>query len=155
MIIHYTIDKSFGPAGSFAGYFLMLIGIFTIHLSLSGLVLIILGSLMAFSTSGCSVDPGNFKLRFTNNLFGFIKIGTWQYAHPRMKLGLIHANVVHRVYSMSNRFIDLKNRDFRVMLYEASGRKVAVICRFKKREDAETELAHLSDLLGLETINTK
>ncbi|WP_026474963.1 hypothetical protein [Alkaliflexus imshenetskii] len=150
MILNYTLDKSFGPAGSIVGYFLMAVGISTIHLSLSGLVLIMLGCFMAFSASGCSIDVENFKIRFSNNLFGFIKIGTWHYVHPRMKLGLSNSKMTYRVYSMSNRSVDMKSSDFRVYIYEESGRKGNAVCRFKKREEAEAELARLSDLLGLE-----
>ncbi|ASB48210.1 hypothetical protein [Alkalitalea saponilacus] len=150
MKLHYNLDKSFGPAGAVAGYFLIAVGVATIYQSFSGAILIVLGSFMAFSNTGASIDIDNFKIRFSNNLFGFIRLGNWQYVSPKMKIGLSNTKLVYRVYSMSNRSIEVKNSDFRIFLYNEDNKKGQAICRFKEKEDAEEELIKLSDLLGLE-----
>ena len=108
------------------------------------------GSFMAFSASGCTVDFDNFRIRFTNDLFGFWRIGKWKYVSRKMMIGLSDAHIVYRVYSMSNRSVDVSSNDFRVYLYNEDGRKGMAICRFKKLEKAKEELARLSDLLGLQ-----
>jgi hypothetical protein len=155
MFIHYSLDKVFGPAGSVTGIFLILVGVATIHLSFSGAILIGLGSFMAFTTTGTSVDIENFRIRFSNNLFGFIKVGKWRYVSPKMKLGISNAKMTYRVYSMSNRSIDVSNTDVRVYLFNEDGRKINAVCRYKKVETAQEELARLSDILGLEIRNEK
>lgn len=149
-LVHYILDKSFGPAGSAAGYFLIAVGVFTIFESFSGAILMVMGSFMAFSASGCTVDFKNFRIRFSNDLFGFWRIGKWKYVSAKMRIGISDARVIYRVYSMSNRSVDLSNADFRVYLYNEDGRKGMAICRFKNLEEAKEELARLSDLLGLQ-----
>jgi hypothetical protein len=149
-VIHYRLDKSFGPAGSTAGFFLLIVGAITIFESFSGAILILMGSFMAFSSSGSTVDLDNFRIRFTNDLFGIWRIGKWQYVSRKMRIGLSDAHMVYRVYSMSNRSVDVTSNDFRVYLYNEDGRKGMAICRFKKLEEAKEELAKLSDLLGLQ-----
>lgn len=154
-IINYKLDKNFGPAGGTVGIFLMLVGAFTIHLSLSGLVLLLLGSFMAFSVTGSSVDPKHFKIRFYNNLWGIWKIGKWEYVHSKMQLRLAHARMAYRVYSMSNQSMDVSEPDWRVYIHDGNSRHGQAICKFKKREEAEEELALLSDILNLSIRNEK
>jgi len=149
-IVNYKLDKSFGPAGAAAGFFLMAVGVITIFESFSGAVLIILGSFMAFSSSGCTIDFDRFRIRFTNNLFGLFRVGKWLYVSPRMKVGLSDTHMVYRVRSLSNRSVDVSTDDFRVFLYQDNGRRGEAICRFKTRERALEELARISDLLGLQ-----
>ncbi len=154
-IINYKLDKSFGPAGGTVGIFLMLVGAFTIHLSISGLVLILLGSFMAFSGSGCAIDTEHFRIKFYNNLWGILKIGKWAYVHPKMQLRLSHARMAYRVYSMSNQSMDVSEPDWRVYIHDGNNRKGQAICRFKTRQEAEEELAKLSDVLNLSIRNEK
>lgn len=156
MLLTYVTDKSFGPSGGFAGYFLMLVGLATVFLSVSGAVLLLMGSFMGFSTSGCSVDVDHFRIRFTNNLWGFIKVGKWQYVHRKMQLGLSHARMAYQVHSLSNRTISVTDPDWRVNIYDGEkSRKGKTICKYKNREDAEVELARLSELLNLTIRNEK
>lgn len=146
---YYRLDKSFGPPGAAAGFFLLTIGVITIFKSFSGAILIVLGSFMAFSSSGCTVDFDNFRIRFSNDLFGFIRVGGWRYVSPKMSVGIAEDHRVYRVYSLSNRSVGASTDDFRVSLYINNERKGMAICRFKKLEDALEELPRLSDLLGL------
>lgn len=149
-IVHYKLDKSFGPAGSVAGFFLLAVGVFTVHNSWPGAVLIVFGSFVAFSSSGCTIDFDNFRIRFTNNLFGLFKVGKWMYVSPNMKVGLSDAHLVYQVRSMSNRSMAVTTDDFRVFLFKGNERKGQAICRFKSRERALEELGRISDLLGLQ-----
>lgn len=149
MIIKYVLDKSFGPPGSFTGYFILLVGLITVFASWSGLVLIVLGSFMAFSTSGCMIDCDNFKIRFTDNLWGIFKVGKWQYIHPRTQIGVNHARMMYRVSSISNHNIDVSDPDWRVYLYDGVDRRGKAICKFKNRVDAERELIRLSEALNI------
>jgi hypothetical protein len=147
---HYRLDKTFGPAGASAGYFLLLVGIATIYLSFSGAILMVFGCFMAFSFTGCSVDSNNLRVRFTDVLFGFIRLGKWVTVTPGMQLGVSELRMVYRAHSMSNRSVEVAFDDCRVFLYSPGERRGRAICRFKKKEDALTEMARLSDMLGLE-----
>lgn len=149
MFIKYVLDKSFGPAGSFTGYFLLLFGMITVFISWSGLVLIVLGSFMAFSSSGCMIDCDNFKIRFTDNLWGFIKVGKWQYIHPRMQIGVNHARMMYGVSSIANNKMNVTDSDWRVYIYDGMDRRGKAICKYKNREDAEKELIRLSETLNI------
>lgn len=148
--VHYRLDPSMGPSGATAGYVFLVIGLFTVWDSYSGAILIILGSFMAFSFSECTVDFNNYRIRFSNNLFGFIRVGKWVYVSHNMMVGLSDAHMVYRVYSLSNRSIDVSNNELRIYLFNEEGRRVMTICRFKKIDQALVELARLSDLLGLQ-----
>ncbi len=152
MLLHYNLDKSFGPAGAFTGYLLIILGLNSLIFfhSLSGLVLLFLGSFTAFTKSGTSININDFTIKYSTILFGFIKLGKWQYINRRMQLGLSEAKISYRVRSMSNRFIDVNNKDFRIYLYNEDGLKRKAICRFKERFVAEKELIKLSDLLNIQ-----
>jgi hypothetical protein len=69
-----------------------------------------------------------------------------------MGLGCANTKMTYRVYSMSNRSVDVDSTDFRVFLYDEDGRKMKPLYRFKSRQDAEEELDRLSDLLGLQIV---
>ncbi|WP_062123895.1 hypothetical protein [Geofilum rubicundum] len=148
-VIHYRLDKSFGPSGGVVGSFLMIVGVFTIHLSISGWILLLLGSFMAFSAAGCAIDTEHFRIKFYNNLWGIWKVGKWKYVHRKMQLRLTHARMAYRVYSMSNRSVDVSEPDWRIFIHDGNSRQGQAICKFKNREAAEEELAKLSDWLNL------
>ncbi len=154
-MVYYRLDKGFGPAGSTTGYFLLFVGIISVFQSLSGLILIALGSFTAFSTTGCTVDFKNYRIKFSNDYFGFLRVGKWQYISRNMMVGLSDAKMVYRVYSLSNRSVDATYGDFRVYLYDLYGRKINPICKFKSKERALEEITKLSDLLGLQIKGTK
>src|SRR5690554_2763809 len=88
MLLTYVTDKSFGPSGSFAGYFLMGVGLFTIFLSISGAVLLLMGSFWAFPVWACWLVGTLFRFRFPTICWGFLRVGSWRTLTGRCRLGL-------------------------------------------------------------------
>jgi hypothetical protein len=55
---------------------------------LSGLILIIIGAFIGFTTSSTLVDFDKKRIKFSNNLFGIITTGKWTYINSDMKFGI-------------------------------------------------------------------
>ena len=87
-ITTYQLDKSFGPVGSSAGTFVFIAGIISLYFSFAGLVLILLGAFVGFSSSSTTLDFENRRIRFSNDYFGFMKSGKWISFEPEMKIGI-------------------------------------------------------------------
>ncbi|HSO78448.1 MAG TPA: hypothetical protein VLQ76_07760, partial [Bacteroidales bacterium] len=66
----FRLDKSFGPVGSSAGTLLFFGGLVSLYFSLTGLVLVLLGAFVGFSSSSTAIDFRKRKMRFSNDIFG-------------------------------------------------------------------------------------
>lgn len=73
MIITNKLGKSFGPVGSFSGMILFVAGFVLTFFYISGLILVLVGAFVGFSTESALIDPEKKRVRFSNNLFGIIK----------------------------------------------------------------------------------
>ncbi|MBN2698415.1 MAG: hypothetical protein JXR52_06280 [Bacteroidales bacterium] len=143
-VVRNKLDKFFGPAGSFAGYFLIVAGIVASFFSLTGLILVLIGAFMGFTYSSTLVEPDKKRLRFTNNLFGFIPVGNRTYIEPDMKIGIRKTGRSWSAYSLSNRPLDIARNDFRIVLLDKNGQEIIPI---KRETDLESAKANL-DVLG-------
>ncbi len=151
-ITTYRLDKSFGPVGSSAGTFIFIAGIISLYFSFAGLVLILLGAFVGFSSSSTTVDFDNRRLRFSNDYFGFIKSGRWISVEPVMKLGIRHEGRAWRAYSRSNRTLDISTDDLRIFLFTSNGRVIMPVMKTDTHGSAEAELEKLGNKLNLSTI---
>ena len=89
MIINNRLEKSFGPIGSAAGMFMFIAGLVTTcFISLIGLILVLIGAFVGFTTTSTLIDLKNNKIKLSNNLFGIIKIGKWIDIKSNMKIGI-------------------------------------------------------------------
>ena len=149
MKIRYIHNRVYGTAGLVFGIFLFTLGCFTIFKSLSGAILIIIGLFASLSVSSCIIDVKNYNICFSNELFGFIRTGKWIYVSPSMELKLTSVRKPYMVRCASNKVIDVSDSKFLVFLYDAVGKKWFLICKTKIKENAEDEIARLSDLLGI------
>ena len=82
MIIQNKMDRTFGPFGSSTGFFLMIGGLVATWFSIFGLLIVLTGAFVAFTSSGVQIDTENKRLRYSDNLFGFIKTGKWTDIKP-------------------------------------------------------------------------
>ena len=82
MIENKKFEKSFGPVGIFAGVVLFVTGIILIIFHLSGLILLLIGAFVGFSSTSTLIDYENKRVIFSNNLFGIIRIGKWLKIEP-------------------------------------------------------------------------
>jgi len=88
MIENNKLDTFFGPVGTSAGILLFFAGIAVIYFSFFGLVLIVFGAFIGFSNTSTRIDFDKKQIKFSNNLFGFIKIGRWTSIEPEMVIGI-------------------------------------------------------------------
>lgn len=149
MVIENKLDKSFGPVGTIAGITILIVGLAVVYYSLAGLFFIIFGAFVGFSSTSTFVDFDIKRVKFSNNLFGFLIYGNWLDVSSDMKIGIEKSNRTWRAYSRGNRTIDISNKDFRVILYDASNRPIMPIMVDNTLESAKLEADKLCTLLGL------
>jgi hypothetical protein len=134
------LDKSFGPVGSFAGIVVLLAGLGTLYFSGFSLILVLIGAFMGFTFSSTEIDFDRKRIRFVNNLFGIIKVGTWMNVKPEMKIGIAKSRKTWKTYSGGNRELDITNEDYRLVLYNSSGKKIMPVKKSDNINSAKMEL---------------
>jgi len=150
MITTFKLDKSFGPVGSSAGIFLCIAGIVAIYTSIFGLILIVLGAFLAFTSTCTTIDFDKHKIKFSNNLFGIFKTGKWIPIDQQMKIGIRESNQVWTAFSRSNRSIDIDTNDFRLVLLDAESKEIMPVKKLDSLDIAQSELELLCSILNLE-----
>ncbi len=149
MIKEYKLDKSFGPVGTIAGGTIFVVGVALICFSISGIFLIIIGTFVGFSSTSTLVDFDNKKVRFCNNLLGIIKVGKWITIEPNMSIEIKQSNRTWRAYSRGSRSVDITDKDFRIILFDANGNQIMPLIKAISLESAKDELDKLSKQLSL------
>jgi len=143
------IEKSFGPVGSFAGILIFVAGMILSFFYFSALILVVIGAFVGFSSSSTLIDYEKKRVRFSNNLFGIIKIGKWLNIEQSMKIGIKSSNVTWRSYSQGNRTLDVENKDYRIMLFDAGNKEILPIKKINSKDLAKIELETIGNRLGL------
>ena len=152
MIIKSKLDKAFGPSGTFAGYTIFVIGILTTYSNWGGLLLVLVGAFMGFSSTSTLIDLDKKKLKFSNNLFGFIQTGKWIDIDTTMKVGIKESNITWTTFSRSNRSIDTVKKDFRIAIYDSEEKEIMEISKHDSLESAMKKLKIIGEKLGLSSI---
>ncbi|MCF8370754.1 MAG: hypothetical protein K9H64_03970 [Bacteroidales bacterium] len=151
MIIENKLDKSFGSTGSFAGYILLLAGVVTIRVRI-GFLLLILGFFFAFSHTGVQIDTERKRIRFYNNLFGFLKIGAWSKLDKFTSLKVAENKRREQAFSRGNRTLNIEHRDFRVFLISQKKQARVAVKKCKSEAEAIDEAQELGFQLGMPVI---
>jgi hypothetical protein len=152
MKINNLLDKSFGPVGTSAGTVLLIIGIIMTFFYFSAIILVLLGAFIGFTSTSALIDYDKKRVKFSNNLFGIIKIGKWIYIEPDMKLGFKKSNLIWSAYSQTNRILDVADQDYRIILYHSNNKEIMPVRKTKSLDTAKVELERLGNQLGLVTI---
>jgi hypothetical protein len=134
------LDKSFGPVGSFSGIIVFLFGLVSVYFSWFSFILVLIGAFVGFSYSSAEIDFVGKRVRFLNNLFGIIKIGQWLDVKPNMKIGIVKSRKTWKSYSGGNRELDITNEDYRLVLYDSSGRMLMAVKKTDNVISAKKEL---------------
>ena len=143
------LDKSFGPVGASAGLFIFIAGLILTYFHLSGIVLLLFGAFFGFTHSSAMIDYEKKRIRFSTNLFGVIRTGTWLPVDPSMKIGIRESNQTYRAYSRGNRPLDIDQHDFRLILFDSSNKEIMPIKKTSSLIAAKTELETMHRRLGL------
>lgn len=149
MITKNKIDKAFGPFGTSAGYLLFLVGLGTIYFSYIGLILVVFGAFIGFTSTSTSIDYEQKRLRFSNNIFGIFPIGPWVSIQKDMKIGIKTSDKKWRLYSQSNSTLDIEDHDYRIILYDFSDKEMMPLQKCDNQEAAKLNLEKLSQQLGI------
>ncbi|MEI8006785.1 MAG: hypothetical protein WCI48_11310 [Bacteroidota bacterium] len=153
MIENNKFEKSFGPVGASAGTILFIAGLILIFFHLAGLILILTGAFVGFSSTSTLIDYEKKRVKFSNNLFGIIRIGQWLKIEPSMKIGIKESKLTWRSYSQGNRPLDIENKDYRIILSDTMNKEIMPIKKFISNDLAKIELVIIGNKLGLTRID--
>ena len=149
MITNYRLDKSFGPVGTTAGFVLFVVGLLTTVSSFYGLILIVLGAFVGFTSTSTFIDFERKRIKFSNNIFGIISTGKWIPVEPTMKIGIEESNVTWNAFSQGNRNLAIEQKDFRILLFDSDNREMLTLMKTDSIESAKVEMERLCNQLGL------
>jgi hypothetical protein len=149
MVTRNRLDKAFGPVGTSAGIFLFIAGLIITSFSLTGLILVLIGAFVGFTSTSALVDFYKRRIKFSNNIFGILPIGRWITIQKDMKIGIKKSNKIWRAYSRSNRTLDIANNDYRLILYNSSGREIMTIQKSDNLDSAKIDLDKISKELEI------
>jgi hypothetical protein len=149
MTINNKLDQSFGPVGTSAGMILFVVGLILTYSHFTGLILVLIGAFVGFSSTSTFIDYDKKRVRFSNNLFGIIRTGKWINIDPSMKIGIKDSNITWRAYSMGNRALDITSKDFRIILLDAENKEIMPVNKAKTYDSAKIICETFRDQLGL------
>ena len=152
MIIKNKLDTTFGPFGSSTGFFMLLGGIITTYYSWIGPVIAIIGAFVLFTSTSTFIDADNMRIKHSDNLFGFIRIGKWIIIKPEMRIGLKKTHKGYLAYIRGTQPIGIHNKDIRIYLYGPDNKTIMPIKKFDSYASSKGELDRLSAMLGLDII---
>lgn len=151
-LIINRFDKSFGPAGSFAGLVLVLAGIVVIFYSYTGLFVLLIGAFVAFTNTSVAIDTGNKRIKYSQNICGIFKMGRWIDIQPEMQIRIVQNNLVFRAYSLSNRRIESKSKRFKIILVTRNGQSDIPLKYANNINEARQTAQQLADNLEISYI---
>lgn len=152
MIIQNKLDKTFGPFGSSTGFFLLIGGLVTTYFSFFGLLIVLIGAFAAFTSTSVQIDTDYKRIKYSDNLFGIIKIGKWIDIKPDMKLGLNKSHRGYVGYIRGTQPFEIHENDIRIFLFDSNNKKILPVKKFDSVESSRNELINLSSILGLSII---
>jgi len=128
---------------------LFFVGLIITYFSFSGLIIVIFGAFVGFSSTSTTIDSDKKRIKFSNNIFGIIQFGKWVNIESGMRIGLIKSTKVWRAFSLSNRTFDAATNDIRIILYNSKNIQLMPIAKYKTLDSAKAELEIICNLLGL------
>jgi len=146
------LDKTFGPSGSSAGIFIFVVGLIATYFAFTGLILIVLGGFVGFSSTSTWIDFDKKRVKFCNTIFGIMSLGQWIDIQKDMKIGIKKSNTVWRTYSRSNQSIDIQNNDYRLILYNSDNKVITALMKTDNLNTAQYNLEKLCLEFGIESI---
>ncbi len=148
----YRLDKSFGPGGSFAGMILVLVGIILIPFYWTGIILILIGAFIGFSGNACEIDTVKRLIRPCNLILGLFRSGQWISTNSFHGIRVVRTKRFYRTFSLSNRTMETKQEDYRVVLEAGTLQSRVEVMKCKSKEEAIEEADKLAESLGMEML---
>ncbi|NQU32320.1 MAG: hypothetical protein HQ521_03720 [Bacteroidetes bacterium] len=151
MVINNRINQTFGSAGSFSGYILLVVGLVTIT-SWVGIILVLIGLFFALSFTGTSIDKPNNRFRQYTQLFGLFKVGDWEELSVYKNLTVMKNDSGFRVFSQGNRTVESKQNNYLIYMLKEDIRNNIPIKKCKTFNIAISELEKLSKELKMPVV---
>jgi len=148
------LDSVFAPIGDTLGYVLIISGIAASFQTLNALILIFLGIFLAFTRNFVTINPSSKKIKTGLLLFGIIPYAKTIDLKQGMKLKIIKKNYSYRLYSRSNRTLDVNSGDYRIVLLVEKMKPIKLKKTFSL-EFAKKEIESLKLALNLEIANKR
>lgn len=150
MIIKNKLDNAFGPVGTPAGIFIFGVGIVASFYSPGGLLLVIVGAFIGFTSTSALIDFERKRVKLRNDYFGIFRSGDWIDLKPGMKLGIKKVHKSWRAYSRGNRSLDVPERNYRIFLFDEKNKKIMPLMKTDSFHDATEKMDELSRKLVLQ-----
>ena len=144
MITTYKLGKIASPSAAFSGYTLLVFGAIATYFSFMGILLLLLGGIMAFSVSEVLVNEDAKRYTYRVKLIGFIPLKSVKKFQTGDVVQVKHVKGKYYTYSRSNRESFTAVNDYRVYLHEAGTRKKIILGKFKD-ETAAREQSYLME----------
>jgi hypothetical protein len=146
MIIKNKLDKTFGSQMAFSGWILLAFGAIFIF-DVMGIILVIIGFLLATTVDGVCIDSQNHRLKRFSGPFGFSVIGRWENFDDYSGMTVIPWKRKLTTWSRSNRQNNVTEEDFRIFLVGHDRKPVFAIKKCTSRHQAIEEMDKLAELL--------
>jgi hypothetical protein len=143
------IEYSFGPVGKSAGFFISVIGIIMSFYDIFAIIITVFGAFFLFTDTCTFIDSDNKRVKFSNNIFGLIRIGKWIAVHNSMSISIMKSNRAWNSYSRGNRILNITDNSFLIVIVNSNGKIILPLKKCDTIETAKTTSHFLSKELGL------
>ena len=142
---YYKQGKVFPPAMQVTGFIVLFAGLIAFIFNLLiGLVVILVGAIMAFSTHGFQLDGKKFRCRECYNFLGF-KTGDWNRLEDYPDISIRYSIQTSSAFSRAHVEMETgRDQFYSVCLLNSSHRKRLVVQKLKVKEEAENLARELS-----------
>lgn len=148
-IIDNKIENILPAPGIFAGYVMLGLGILILFsYPLGGLVLLMAGIFISFSTSGVQIDPRERQIKDYTKCFG-IAFGKWENIEIYKDISVLSTRQTYTAYSRANVSMTDAEKFYDVYLLDTTHRKKMKVKRCKGQEEALKEAQLLAEMLEL------
>jgi len=146
----HKLDSIFAPLDNSLGIVLIISGIAASFHTLSALFLSVVGIFLTFTKSFSIIYFEKKIIKSGILLFGIIPYAKVIDIQDSMKLKLIKKHSGFRMYSRSNRQLDVHSSDFRIILLNSKNNKLVELTKNATQEAAQKEIFNLKTKLNLQ-----
>ncbi len=106
-------------------------------------------SLIFLAFTGTEIDLKNNRYRSYSKWLGLFKSGSWKSLDPIQELIVILSQLGYTIYSRGNRPLDVKKKDYRVIMKGMHPKEKVVVMAVKSPEEAREQANKLGSSMGL------
>jgi hypothetical protein len=150
MVHKNKLDKIAGPSGTFSGYVLLTFGLIATFFSLTGIIVVLLGILLAFAFNCSEIDSEKRIIRSGIIIFRWTFFLNKIEINDSYRLEIKHVKAKYSVYSASNRKLDIAQTDYRIYIYSSEHLNRILLAKFLNLVEAQKEIENFRNLIKVE-----